>query len=173
MKLRSTSRRNWPRVPRHRLELKDVGPYTLVHLHALTVTEPLRVTCCGERLTVIDTGYHWLTLLEPGVPHVTTLHCDAAGQLVQVYVDMIEGWSLGEDGYPVFDDLYLDVIALPDGRAEIIDVEELEEALEAGAITRAQFDAAWSEATGVLEAIRQRRFAPLRLNFLPLIAHVG
>lgn len=142
----TTNRHTWPRVPRKRLELTRHGGFTRVELVALEVIEPLVVTCCGERLTIMDLGFRWLTLLEPGAQHVTTFHCDAAGKLAQAYVDIIEGWTFGADGFPGYSDMYLDVIALPDGRAEIIDGDELEEALAKGQVTRAQYDSAWMEA---------------------------
>lgn len=163
MKWRSANRESWPRVPQKVLEVRQLEGFTLVDLRALSVTEPLAVTCCGEHLTVMDTGYRWLTLLEPGARHITTVHCDAAGKPVQYYVDIIESWHMGTDGFPLYGDLYLDVIALPDGRAEMIDGEELEEALANGAVSQAQYDLAWAEARAVLGAIRAGAFVPIEL----------
>lgn len=163
VKWRSTNRNDWPRVPRKVLELGHFGGFTLVHLRALEVTEPLTVTCCDEHLTVMDTGYRWLTLLEPGARHITTVHCDAAGRPVQLYVDIIEAWELGPDGFPRYGDLYLDVIALPDGVAEIIDGEELELALSNGRVTQEQYALAWAEARTVYAAICAGTFRPIGL----------
>lgn len=161
MTYRTTNRHDWPRVPRKRLELTQHGGVTLVELEALEVREPLIVACCGKRLTIMDVGYRWLTLLEAGAQHVTTLHCDAAGRLVQVYVDIVEGWTFGTEGFPGYNDMYLDVIALPNGCSEIIDGEELEEALRKGRVTQAQYERAWVEAREVHQAIRAGTFAPL------------
>ena len=44
--------------------------------------------------------------------------------------------GMGPDGIPWYGDLYLDVIALPDGRSEIIDGDELEQALVVGAVNQ-------------------------------------
>lgn len=60
-----------------------------------------------------------------------------------------------------FDDLYLDVIALPNGQVEIIDGDELETALAAHVITRAQYELAWREAEAVAAAVQNGSFAPI------------
>jgi predicted RNA-binding protein associated with RNAse of E/G family len=170
MTYRTTKRQNWPRVPRKSLELTQYEGFTLLNLVALEVTEPLVVTCCGERLTIMDVGYRWLTLCEPGARHVTTVHCDAAGDPVQIYVDIITFWEFGADGFPCYRDMYLDVIALLDGRAEIIDGEELEEAFAGGVVSREQYDVAWMEARAVHDAIRSGTFAPVQGAFRALEA---
>ena len=81
-----------------------------------------------------------------------------------------ETTGLDPDGIAFIEDLYLDVIALcdvqPDGRwhvtkTEIIDVDELEDALREGHVTPAQYDLAWTEARAVEAALRTQTFGPM------------
>lgn len=79
---------------------------------------------------------------------------DSAGKLVQVYFDVVWDHGLDERGVPWYDDLYLDVVALPSGEVELLDQDELEEALGAGAVTEEQYRIAVDEARAVLTDIR-------------------
>lgn len=164
MKRWSTDRRRWLRVPRQHVEIKRVGSTTLVYLKALVVKEPLSVTCCGQRVKIMDTGYKWLFICQAGARHITTAHCDAEGEPVHWYIDVIASWGIDSSGFPYFDDLYLDVVALPNGQVEVVDQDELETALAFGVINRAQVDLAWAEAKAVAAAIRSRTFGPVQLT---------
>lgn len=157
----STNRGGWSRVPKQRLEVRQVGNTTLVYLKALSVREPLTVPCCGQPVKIMDVGYQWLTICEVGARHIVTAHCNAEGEPVHLYIDVIASWHVGEDGFPCFDDLYLDVITLPDGRFEVIDGDELEAALKARVISRAQYEGAWREAERVAATLEDVSFAPM------------
>lgn len=58
------------------------------------------------------------------------------------YIDMIATKGVGKDGIPYFDDLYLDLVAYPDGTILEDDRNELEDALTQGNITMALFELA-------------------------------
>lgn len=136
----STDRRDWWRLRRAETRLAQHKGGMLVHLKAIEVVEPLWVTCAGERIRILDDGYEWLFLLHHAARHVVTGHCDARGRPVHWYIDLVERWMPGPNGFPVYDDLFLDVTATPSGRVEILDSDELNEALETGVITRDQYD---------------------------------
>lgn len=164
MKRWSTDRRRWSRIPQQHVEIKRVGGTTLVYLKALKVKEPLTVSCCGQRVKIMDAGYKWLSVCEKGTRYIITAHCDAEGEPVHWYIDIVESWGVDPNGFPYFDDLYLDVIALPNGQVEIIDADELEAALAFGVISQAQHDLAWAEAKAVAAAIRSQTFGPVQLT---------
>jgi predicted RNA-binding protein associated with RNAse of E/G family len=168
----STDRRGWPRVPRQQVEVGQVGGTTLVYLKALEVREPLSVSCCGQQIKIMDVGYQWLSICEKGARHIVTAHCNAEGKPVHWYTDIIDSWGVGEDGFPYFDNLYLDVIALPGGQVEIIDGDELEAALEARIISRTQYELVWREAEAVTAAIKVQSFRPVQLtrHFMSMFA---
>ena len=58
------------------------------------------------------------------------------------YIDMIAGQGKDTDGVAYIDDLYLDLVVYPDGTVIEDDMDELEEALRCGDISKALFDLA-------------------------------
>lgn len=156
----STNRQGWWRLRRCSSRVVRYQDAVLVLLEAHEVVEPLWVRCAGERVKILDDGFAWLFVLREGARHVVTAHCDAAGAPVHWYVDVVDSWWAGDDGYPVYADLFLDVIATPGGSVQLLDVAELEAALAAGVVTRAQYDLARSEADRIVRALRDCRFEP-------------
>ena len=97
---------------------------------------------------IADNGYQWLELVpEDGHFAVTAMFHD--DNLIQQYIDITLQNEVDEDGNAVFYDLLLDVVILGNGKARIIDAEELEEALSGGMITRDEYDLAWLTADKV------------------------
>lgn len=68
--------------------------------------------------------------------HVISTIFDADGGVKFWYIDIIREQGTDEAGIPWFDDLYLDIVVLADGSRHVLDANELDEALTAGAITR-------------------------------------
>jgi uncharacterized protein len=85
---------------------------------------------------------------------------------VQWYIDIVLEHGLSELGVPYFDDLYLDVVVSLDGRFEIKDADELEEALKVGTVSQAQFDLAWLEANRLVGLLER---GELNLRDLPTV----
>lgn len=136
---------------------------TLTDFQAESVLKPLRVSCCGEGRLILDTGYRWINFAPSNKNHALMVQINEKGVPQQLYVDICDGHGLDPDGIPYVNDLYLDVIALcevlPNGQwqvtdTEIIDQHELEEALQEGKVTQAQYDFAWAEAREVEAALR-------------------
>ncbi|WP_264774631.1 DUF402 domain-containing protein [Deinococcus aetherius] len=105
---------------------------------------PLDILLFGQTVRVLDSGYRWVDFIPASGHHALKVQMDARGTPVQLYVDIFRESGLDTAGVPWINDLYLDVVALCtvelDGtwrvhRAEIIDVDELEEALHRGLIT--------------------------------------
>jgi uncharacterized protein len=77
-----------------------------------------------------------------GARHAVTTKIDDGGRVIHWYVDVCRAHGLGADGVPWWDDLYLDVVVRPTGEALLLDEDELELALAAGYVTRAEYDLA-------------------------------
>ena len=160
MKRKRGDRKEWQRVLRPQFEVKEIAGGVVTRLFVPQVLEPLWVTCCGEKVRIVDDGYTWLTFYPRGAHHILTTQFDADAQPVQWYVDIVDAHGMDEDGVPWHDDLYLDVVASPRGWVELLDADELVEALAAGAVIREQHDLAWREAESVLAQVRAGTFAP-------------
>jgi len=136
----------------------------VTHVWMDEVPEPVLVSDKGAPYVVIDTGFRWLQQFPDGANHCMTTILDAEGKLVEFYIDIIHEHGLDAHGVPWYDDLYLDVAELPDGRVLLLDEDELEEALAKGVITQAQYDLAWVEARRVLDEVRKGAFSLIRLQ---------
>lgn len=83
---------------------------------------------------IAQPGYTWVTLWQAGKPYIITKFLDDRGNLVGIYCDIARPVELTDGGFK-FDDLYLDVWQTPNGRPVILDVEDLNDAVEAGHLT--------------------------------------
>lgn len=135
------------------------GHITLFRMNA--VEEPLYVPNGGQMICIADSGYSWLHQIPRNGRHVITAMFDAVGEAVQYYIDICSGTGVGDDLVPWFDDLYLDVIVQPSGEFELLDADELQEALDTGVIDQASFDLAWDEANHLLELLKRGRVGQL------------
>lgn len=117
---------------------------------------------------ILESGFRWVQYAEEGQQHALTVHLDPAGVPQQLYVDIGARVGRDPDGIAYIDDLYLDVTALcevqPDGTwrvtaTEIIDVDELEDALAMGLVTPEQYALAWAEARRGEAALQNGEFA--------------
>lgn len=172
MKHKRASRRGWHRVAREDETVLALPHGQIVDYVAHEVTAPLVVRFLGRDLRILDDGYRWVHYSPTGHNHALTVQLGPSGVPVQLYVDVGDGVGVDEDGAPYINDLYLDVLAAcevqPGGTwrvtdTEIIDVEELDAALQAGLVSARQYDLAWAEARAAEAALRAGTFAPLEV----------
>ena len=112
--------------------------------------EPETVDTPEGSLCIADNGYQWLEIVPEGGHFAVTamFHDDI---LFQQYIDITLRNEVGKDGNAVFYDLLLDVVVLGDGTPQIVDTEELEEALSGGIIKRDVYELARQTAEQVVE----------------------
>jgi uncharacterized protein len=170
MKRKYADRSDWKRIleKEYRLVRCDLEHFQgwIAEFKMIRVREPLFVPNVGSSICIADAGFVWLHYLRDDARHVITVMYDSSGAIVQWYIDIVLEHGLDERGVPYFDDLYLDVVVSPDGRFEVQDADELEDALKAGAISREQFDLAWLE-TNRLVGLLER--GELNLHNLPTV----
>ncbi|GAA5512228.1 hypothetical protein Dcar01_00942 [Deinococcus carri] len=144
----------------------------LVEYRPGKVETPLDVTLLGQTVRVLDSGYRWVDVVPDTGHHALKVQMDGQGVPRQLYVDIFRESGLDAAGVPWVNDLYLDVVALcqvlPDGRwqvtaAEIIDVDELEEALAAGRVTPREAALAWEQAQAAQAALLAQAFPLLEV----------
>lgn len=91
---------------------------------------------------IFDSGFTKLQFFAPGKKYVLTAIYDTEDNLVELYFDISRKVALGKDGIPYHEDLYIDVVIYGEGIGEIIDQDELDEALKKGEITEKEYKAA-------------------------------
>ena len=145
MKIKYLSRKDWRRVlssdvtfcEKHLPGLRFVSSLYRIH----EVTQPLILPACGQMLCMADKGYAWLHILPENQNWCLTAMFNDRGQPIQYYFDITQD-NLLDGESSCFTDLYLDIVCLPDGRTEIIDQTDLDEAFADGTITQTQYDLA-------------------------------
>lgn len=152
----------WKRISKHRFVLQASeteafqGYVSLLYFDE--VREPLWVPYAGQSICIVDDGYSWLQIFPQGARHAATVMFNAQGEAVQWYVDICKRAFIDEQGVLWYDDLYLDIIFLPGDKIELIDVDELDEALEQGVISDDEYNLAWNEASALLTQLKEERF---------------
>ena len=97
----------------------------------------------GEDFCICDVGYSIIEFLPDGEHWALEAMYDRNDKIVEWYFDITSENSIDENGNPYNVDLYLDVVLLPDGQIIVCDENELQDALDNGEITQAEFDLAY------------------------------
>lgn len=168
MRVRSAARPDWERVLARRFVARRIdtreyrGYVTLLCIGE--VSEPLTVSFESQRVCILDSGYQWVQHFPDNAHHTLLAAFDERGELVQWYLDIVGRMGIDERGVPWYEDLYLDIVISPQGATVLLDVAELDEALQRGAVTQSQYDLAWREASIVLDALEADLFPLLWLS---------
>lgn len=128
-------------------------------LYIGSVTKPLAVPSPKGPLTIADGGYRWLQLAPKGEHWWLTVLVDDEDKLLESYFDITRGNDFTDPLAPFFGDMKLDVTAAPWGQPRILDREELEEALEAGIISREEYLLALETAQRIVSGYKEREEA--------------
>jgi len=147
LKVKYADRSHWNRVEERSFsvhhENNDRFQGTLAILRIHQVRTRLVVPYGESNLCIADDGYVWVQHFPSGEHFTVTAMLDGEGQIVQWYIDIIHAYGETEEGVPWYEDLYLDVVAFPNGEYFSMDEDELEEALQEGEINKEQYDLAW------------------------------
>jgi predicted RNA-binding protein associated with RNAse of E/G family len=158
MKRKEATWAGWERLLVRRFAMTQlVGPPFDGHLALVAIdalqNPPVRIDLPDGRRHFVDNGYMMLQQFPAGAKHLITTNFDTDGQVVHWYIDIVKEHGLGPDGIPWYDDLYLDIVVLPDGTRHLLDADELDQALAAGVITQDDWSLAWDEANRLLAAL--------------------
>lgn len=184
MKRKVFDLRDWPRVPDHACAVTHTPDHALVDYVAHTVARPLDVATPGalHQTRVLDSGFRWVRAHprsgEGTAGYAVTAMLDTAGRPAQFYIDLHGGEGLHESGFPWHDDLYLDVIGRPDPldpwqvqATEIIDGDELEEAVTAGLVTPDIAARTWAHARQIAAQLQAGTLPELEVLRAYVAAH--
>lgn len=157
MKRKYLDRHDWERVIDRRYYEKYISTldYTgyVSLLHIDEVTDPLIIEVNGHNKILADKGMKWLQFLPDEKKYAVSIMIDANKNVLQWYFDIIKESGL-ENGKVFFDDLYLDVVHLPNHMTILIDEDDLEEALSSGTINKADYDLAYKEANRLMNELK-------------------
>lgn len=106
------------------------------------VSVPLIVYNGISDVCIKDEGYEWFEVYPDGANYAITIMFDNHHNLIEWYFDIAKKTGL-QNGIPYEDDLYLDMIILPDGKEVILDEDELHSAFCQKKITQDDVDMAY------------------------------
>ena len=106
-------------------------------------TREIKDKVSGQAKNLSGNGYKWLIYHPLNECWVLTAIYDPMGNLLQWYFDLSRYNYIDENGIPCRDDIYLDLILLPNGHAITKDAGELQEALDKGVITSCDYNHAY------------------------------
>lgn len=158
MKRKYADRPNWSRVNNKSfskifIDEENFRGYVAC-LFLNKVREQLWVTYGDQRICIVDDGYVWLQHFPDQGEVVLTATYDREGQLVQCYFDIVRTVGSTEEGIPYCDDLFLDVVALPNGEIYVLDEDELEEAYVTKEITLDEYELAKTRAIELVKSVK-------------------
>ena len=132
------------------------GPFAglgLEGVSALLRVDRVQVPLLNGSRPLCAAGYDWLQLAPQGEPWWCSAFFRPDGRLTQLYFDITRGNLLdGPDS--AFEDLFLDVVAEPDGRLFRLDEEELRQAVAEGLLSHAEGAAALRAAENLESRLR-------------------
>ena len=99
------------------------------------VDNPLIVYNGIENICIKDNDYEWIEVYPTNEKYAITIMYDNKGNLIEWYFDISKKIGI-ENGIPYEDDLYLDLVIMPNGERIVIDEDELLNAKENGDITQ-------------------------------------
>ncbi|MBH0155431.1 DUF402 domain-containing protein [Fictibacillus sp. 5RED26] len=165
MEHKTADRPNWKRVTDKHFEVTHKesscfkGKVTAIHLKQ--VSEPLVVNYKENKICIADSGYTWMQHFPEGENYTITTVLDDNGEVVQFYIDMCGDHGVDDRGIPWFDDLYLDIVILPDKELFLLDDDELMKAFQKGDINEEQMKLAHKTAQKIISMHKEGKFEQL------------
>lgn len=124
-----------------------------------------------EERCILGNDFRWLIIYPKDENYCITAMYNEKREIAEWYIDIARELGV-ENGIPYEDDLYLDVVIVPDGRIHLLDENELEEAYNKLEITKQEYDMAYKVANNIINNVnrenidRLRRFSDKYLNIL-------
>ena len=122
---------------------KDFFSGYVSNIKLQNITNPLVVNNGIAKVCIKDNNYEWFEVYPDNSNYAITIMFDDKKNLIEWYFDIAKEIGV-ENGIPYEDDLYLDMIILPNGNKLMLDEEELLTALNKGEISQKDVDLAYS-----------------------------
>lgn len=104
-------------------------------------------------VTLVKDNYKWLEFYDYNSKICLTAFYDENNKIIEWYFDIAR--RIGNDnGVPYEEDLYLDIVALPNGKICLLDEEELKNARKRGEVTEEEYKEAYQLAYDLMEKIK-------------------
>lgn len=112
----------------------------------------LNVKDGDEPICLAGSGYKWLMYLPLNENWCLTSFYNPKNELLEWYFDISKCNFIDENGIPCIDDIFLDLVILPDGRTITVDADELQDALDNNQITIEDYNHAYCVHVEILKS---------------------
>lgn len=157
MKTKYLDKRGWRRIIQsdyHETLTKINDEKLLIGLIDIKkVRSPLVVPIIDKKVKVVDKNYKWLQIMPEKRSYSLTVMYDDHWNVLQYYFDVNKKHFL-ELGHARRHDLYLDVLALPNGEYELVDEEDLKRAKKQHKISQKESDKAYAIAKNIMKELK-------------------
>lgn len=119
----------------------------------------------NNSILAMANGYFVMEIISKTENYALRIFFDDKKQVVEYYFDVIKSCGIdSESKIPYFYDLYLDVTLLPNGKINVLDEDELKEALNNKDITKEEYDLAYKVKDKIIEEIKNGTNKLLNMN---------
>ena len=122
----------------------------IVYYNFLDVTKKIIIP---NGTSILDNNYKWLEFYDYNSKVKLTAIYDEYNKIIEWYFDIAK--KIGkENNIPYEDDLYLDVVATPNGNIYLLDEDELENAFNRLEVNNSDFNIAYTEANKLINKLK-------------------
>lgn len=159
MKLNYADRRNDKNILKKKFKIMDMNDEEFSGKISLIEVEDLKEDFevnrpDGTSKIIIAKNYKILTYFPNDERYIMTVMYDNDYNLIQWYFDIERYKYMNDSEIPYSEDLYLDVVVLPDGTFYTLDEDELNEALMNKLISHDEYDMAYVTLNRVIKMIK-------------------
>ena len=141
--------------------LNDNNNYYLSVKKIIDIKEPFFLP---SGLSLLDKSYFIIEVIPKFENYIMRVFFNKNKERLLYYFDITLGNGLDEEtNIPYYNDLYLDVVVRNNG-IEILDADELEEALNENKITKSEYDLAYKTKNNLVNSIRTQNNIYMKLD---------
>ena len=150
-------------VEKYKLQIfYNFDDYYLAIKKIIKIKEPFIST---TDFCLIDNNYYIAEVIPKGEKYTMRIFFNNKKERLLYYFDItLENGLDKETKIPFYDDLYLDVVLRNDDSIEVLDENELLDALNQKNITKAQYDLAISSIVSLIESIKNKSNKYIKLD---------
>lgn len=114
-----------------------------------------------EKRCILGNDFRWLVIFPKDEKYCITAMYNEERKIVEWYIDIAREIGV-ENDIPYEDDLYLDVVILPDGKINLLDEDELEEAYNRYEVSKEEYDMAYKTANNIIDNVNAENIERLK-----------